>query len=241
MSKRFIDTEIFNDSWFMDLSVNAKLLYIYMITNCDHAGIIDINWKLAELQTGIKQLVKSYESLLKELGNRLIHLRNGYYFITRFILFQYPKFPNSKVMQQRGAINRLLEFNLFDEKNQTLNKELINSYEDDNGSDIDNGSDVDNGKVNADKIIYPWNEDEFLQVWEFWKRFKKEQFAFTYKPIGEQGALGKLSELSDGKVETAMLIIKQSIQNGWKGLFELKGDKSQEYNRQEIYDLLNQK
>ena len=87
MAKRFIDTEIFSDPWFMDLTVNAKLFFIYLITNCDHAGIIDINWKLAELQTGIKQLRKSYERLIKEYQNRIIHLRNSYYFIPKFIDF----------------------------------------------------------------------------------------------------------------------------------------------------------
>ena len=97
-------------------------------------------------------------------------------------------------------------------------------------------------KEKETKVNMPFDGDEFLQVWEFWKKFKKEQFAFTYKPIGEQGALSSLYEKSGGKVETAMLIIKQSIQNGWKGFFELKGAaKSEEYDREEVYRLLNQK
>ena len=99
-----------------------------------------------------------------------------------------------------------------------------------------------NRDESKNKIVIPFDGDEFIQVWEFWKKFKKEQFAFTYKPIGEQGALSSLYEKSGGKVETAMLIIKQSIQNGWKGFFELKGAaKSEEYDREEVYRLLNQK
>lgn len=144
MSKRFIDTEIFDDSWFMELTVNAKLIYIYFITNCDHAGIIDANWKLIEFRTGIKQLTKSYESLMKEFGDRMIKLRDNYYFLPRFISFQYPGFPKSQVMQQKGAINRLKEFNLFDEELQTLNKELLNSYEYGNVNDNVNVDDDDN-------------------------------------------------------------------------------------------------
>jgi len=54
MAKRFIDTALFDDSWFMDLSVENKLFFVYLITNCDHAGIIDLNLKLAEFKTGIK-------------------------------------------------------------------------------------------------------------------------------------------------------------------------------------------
>ena len=135
MSKRFIDTELFNDPWFMDLSVNSKLLFVYMITNCDHAGIIDMNWKLVEFQTKIKQLTKSYDTLIKELSNRIIRLRNDYYFIPKFISFQYPGFPKSNVRQQDGAIKRLKEFNLWDNENLTLNKELVNSYGNDSVSD----------------------------------------------------------------------------------------------------------
>ncbi len=98
-------------------------------------------------------------------------------------------------------------------------------------------SKVKESKVNKEsKIVMPFDGDEFIQVWGFWKKYKAEQYRFSYKPIGEQGALGKLSELSGGKVETAMMIIKQSIQNGWSGLFELKGTfKNKEYDRDKIF------
>lgn len=64
--------------------------------------------------------------------------------------------------------------------------------------------------------------DAFLPKWEEWKAFKKEQFRFTYKPIGEQDAIDHLFELSGGDEIRAMMIIKQSKVNGWRGLFELK-------------------
>lgn len=133
MAKRFISTEMFDDEWFMDLSPEAKLLYVYLFVRCDHAGIISINWKLAEFQTGIKELKKSHNTLLKEFEDRLVNLGNDYYFLPKFIWFQYPGFPKSKVMQQQGAIKRLNEFDLFDEENQTLNKELVIYYSQMNG------------------------------------------------------------------------------------------------------------
>lgn len=174
MAKRFIDTEIFNDPWFMDLSPNTKLLFIYMITNCDHAGIIDINWKLTEFQTGIKQLTKSYNTLIRELGNRIISLKDTYFFIPKFISFQYPGFPKSHVRQQEGAIRRLKEFNLWDEENLTLNKELFNSYG--NGSDtgIDIGNDTGNIKNGKNsKIFIPPTIDE-IKVYFHENGYKEE-------------------------------------------------------------------
>ena len=58
MSKRFIDTGLFDDPWFMDLSKEAKILWMYFITKCDHAGLLHLNNKLCIVQTGTKDLDK---------------------------------------------------------------------------------------------------------------------------------------------------------------------------------------
>ncbi len=125
MSKRFIDTGIFDDDWFMDLSKDGKLLWIYFITKCDHAGMIKINEKLLKLQTDIKDL----DTVIKQLDNRLVTVSEHLYFIPKFIEFQYPGFPNSKVRQQQSAVDILAKHGLFDRENLTLNKQLDNSYE----------------------------------------------------------------------------------------------------------------
>jgi hypothetical protein len=41
MAKRFIDTNIWNKAWFRKLDTNSKLIWIYILTKCDHAGIFD--------------------------------------------------------------------------------------------------------------------------------------------------------------------------------------------------------
>jgi len=77
-----------------------------------------------------------------------------------------------------------------------------------------------------DGIINPFTEN-FLETWQVWKDYKKEEFGFKYKGcISEQTALMKLSELSGGKEDIAVEIIKQSISSGWKGLFELQNKKN---------------
>ena len=83
MAKRFIDTEIFDDPWFSDLSKDAKILWIYLITKCSHAGIFKKNEKLTVFQTGTKGLA----TVSKELGNRLIVLNDELLFIPKFIKF----------------------------------------------------------------------------------------------------------------------------------------------------------
>ena len=137
MAKRFIDTGIFDDDWFMELPKDAKLLWLYLITKCDHAGIIKLNEKLCKVQTDIKDL----ETVIKQLGNRLVRLSEHLYFIPKFIQFQYPGFPNSAVRQQHSALEILMKHGLIQDGKITLKKELPDS--DDNGSG--SGNDLDNG------------------------------------------------------------------------------------------------
>lgn len=125
MAKRFIDTGIFDDSWFMELSKDGKILWLYLITKCDHAGIIDFNEKLCKVQTGIENLEKA----LKELGNRCLTVRERYRFIPKFIMYQYPNFPNSAVRGQLSAIERLQSFGLMDDSLNFQYDENISSEE----------------------------------------------------------------------------------------------------------------
>jgi hypothetical protein len=136
MSKRFIDTNLFNDEWFMELSKDAKLFFIYYITNCDHAGILKLNKKLFEFQAQVNDVDK----VIKELGNCIVTVKNGVYFMPKYIKFQYPDFPKSNVKQQDGALKILISYGLFDEENNkllTVKQELGNSYDNDSDNDID--------------------------------------------------------------------------------------------------------
>ena len=68
-------------------------------------------------------------------------------------------------------------------------------------------------------------EELNVEVWKKWREFRTQQFRTSYKPIGEKAAIGKLLRLSQGCHEVQEQIVQQSIENGWKGLFELKGEK----------------
>jgi hypothetical protein len=71
-------------------------------------------------------------------------------------------------------------------------------------------------------IINPFSGD-FLTQWDLYKKYRWEEHKFKYKGcLSEQAALMKLNYLSGGNEEIAKGIILQSIENGWKGLFEYK-------------------
>ena len=77
------------------------------------------------------------------------------------------------------------------------------------------------GKTAVVMFQNPFSE-AFIEAWDYWKTFKKEQFKFYFKPIGEQAAIDDLFEMSKGDEEVAKQIIKQSIVKGWQGLFPVK-------------------
>lgn len=52
MAKRFINTEIFSDTWFMDLPQKYKLFWMILITKCSHAGLWQVNFREASFYIG---------------------------------------------------------------------------------------------------------------------------------------------------------------------------------------------
>ena len=123
MSKRFIDTEIFSDSWFMDLSVSGKLLWFYCLTNCNHAGIIEWNKKLIRFQTDIEDL----ETVTEELGKSLVTVNDHLKFLPKFFEYQYPKYPGKRFAAADGAVLLLLKYDLLPLINLTLTQDFIKS------------------------------------------------------------------------------------------------------------------
>ena len=100
------------------------------------------------------------------------------------------------------------------EKLQVENEPLLNT-------DIKLNTDI-SKKENFD---FEELEELNIEVWKKWRAYRKETFRLTYKPIGEKAAIGKLMRLSQGCHEVQEQIIQQSIENGWKGIFDLKEQK----------------
>jgi hypothetical protein len=66
-----------------------------------------------------------------------------------------------------------------------------------------------------------------MTLWGHWKEYKAKEWGFKFKSHqAEQASLSKLANMSKGDEATAIGIITQSIENGWKGFFELKNNTS---------------
>lgn len=90
--KRFTDIFKWNQVWFRELTPNGKLLFLFLVDECDSAGVWDIDLRMAEFKTGIS--ISEITDLIEELitTNRIQRILTGdKLWLTKFILFQYPK------------------------------------------------------------------------------------------------------------------------------------------------------
>ncbi len=87
MSKRFTDTDKWKKQWFRELSPEHKNFWVYICDNCNHAGIWDVDFKLAEFIIGKTLNISEIERTFQK---QYISLNNGKkWFIRDFVDFQY--------------------------------------------------------------------------------------------------------------------------------------------------------
>ena len=122
MAKRLTDSEKWKDPFFEELTKDLKLAWLYLLDDCDHAGI----WKKS-----IKRLNFSLDTnltekdLLEAFKERIVAINNDKWFIHKFVTFQYGNdFINSKQKAVISAIKILNENNLIKE----LDNGLITLY-----------------------------------------------------------------------------------------------------------------
>jgi hypothetical protein len=86
MAKRFTDTNKWKDTWFQDLPSKYKLFWIYLLDECDPAGLWKPNMRLVQFQIG-----EPFEEaeLRRVFAQRIEVTEEGYWFIRKFIEFQY--------------------------------------------------------------------------------------------------------------------------------------------------------
>lgn len=86
MSKRFTDTEKWKKPFIRGLNAPYKLLWLYILDDCDFAGIWQVDFDVALLKVGVKV---SYNEALTMFGDKITVLEEFKWIINDFIPFQY--------------------------------------------------------------------------------------------------------------------------------------------------------
>ena len=110
MPKRFTDTIKWKKRFFRELPNDYKLLWIYVLDDCDHAGVWEVDFATVELKIGVKF---NQQEAVNKFDNRVIEFNDGNkWFIPGFVSFQYGEELNIKVKAQWSAIKIIRKYNL---------------------------------------------------------------------------------------------------------------------------------
>jgi hypothetical protein len=127
MAKRFRDTEIWSEDWYISLESKYMLFWDYICDKCDYAGIIRPNKTLFEKVTGLKIDLDEFIQSVNTDKVRVEILGNGKWFLTGFIPFQYGAVLRNSNMH-KNIIRQL-------ENNEVLYKSYTYSFRVDLGCD----------------------------------------------------------------------------------------------------------
>ena len=168
MAKRFTDSEKWKDDWYLNLSNDNRIVWQYLLDNCTIAGVIKVSYKHLNFCCNVKydekKLMEFFEGRVFNCGD--------YYFIPKFIKFQYPKGLKSDKPVIIGIRNELSKYGLIDDNNELKfndNIMIANDYliikdkDKDKDKDKELDTDMDTGeeeekeepKKNISKIIPP--------------------------------------------------------------------------------------
>ena len=129
MSKRFMDTNLWESSWFLDLSPEHKNIWQYLERNCDCAGIWEIDipqlkrkigYKEINLSSFISEVNKGYDNLTGDsitVTRIKLICNNTKLWLTGFISFQYEKGKNGinpNIPAIIGVLNRLKDSGIYE-------------------------------------------------------------------------------------------------------------------------------
>lgn len=104
MSKRFFDTEMVLNDWFCRMRSKEKLLWLFLISRCDMAGVIKPNWALASSLIGQKVTAGD----IGAMAGNILEFKPGWYFIPKFAEFQYGELHPEK-SRVHAAVIRVLQ------------------------------------------------------------------------------------------------------------------------------------
>ena len=86
-----------------------KLFWFYLLDNCDHAGIWEVDIELASFQMGVKL---DEASILKVFNRKIIPFKTDKWFVPKFIVYQYGELnENNRV--HNSVINILNKYGLY--------------------------------------------------------------------------------------------------------------------------------
>ena len=160
MAKRFITTDLWEKPNWRKLPVRLKVVWFYLISKCNHAGIWECDIDLLSFQIGEDYTL---DEIMEAFGSQIVELGDNKFFLSKYISFQYGVL-NPSVRVHQSVIKLLKKYNIQYEYSELSVKD----------KDIDKVKDVDTKKKEFAKRVEkevlnmkldPALIKEFIEYW----------------------------------------------------------------------------
>ncbi len=221
MSKRFTETTKWADPWFRDLTPRLKAFWIYLLDNCDCAGVWVCDYGLASFCIGENV---SQADIAQHFKERVSPIHSGKVLVLKFIRYQYGVLsPDCNMHRpvfaslEKNSLNydNFKGFDTIPEGFLTLMvKDQVKEKDQDQVKEELTRVGEKPKAPKPDWKSHPWfaNQD-FTREWDSWGRERKAK--------GTERSFAVLKGLAGDDMALAIRIVAKSADNGWKGLFEL--------------------
>lgn len=152
--KRFTDADKWEDEWFFRLSPFSKLVWMYILDRCDHAGFWKVNRPMAETCLGTRIDWTLTES---DLAGRIEPQSGGtIWFVPKFLKFQYPKGLDDNCKPHKGVISILRDRNSLERVTKLFGNSYLRVQDKDKEKDRDSSL---SKRESAEREIGPTPEE----------------------------------------------------------------------------------
>lgn len=176
MAKRFSDSEKWKKPFFRSLQAPYKLFWLYILDDCDHAGIWHVDIEIAEIKIGEKI---DKQTAINQFNGKINVIQNGEkWFIKDFIEFQYGTLnPLNRVHE--SVIKILKKENLINE-----NMELISPLQGAKDKDKDKGKDKEKDKNKDKGVKILFKDSEYYDINVLSEALSKSKPPYTEAHVG---------------------------------------------------------
>lgn len=211
MGKRFTETEKWKDKWFRSLRAEFKLAYLYLLDNCDHAGVIDLDEPLAEFQIGN---AIDWKEFFAACEGRIARLESGKLFICKFIEYQYGEL-SEECRGHNPVFLSLKRHNLL----KGYLKGIQRGQDTDKDKDKDKDKNKEKDKEEHEEDVFAWIIPEQLdtpEIRELLTRFAEMRKRIK-KPIKDFANTSLILKRFDS-VEHLAYALETCVANDYQGL-----------------------
>ena len=181
MAKRFTDSAKWDDPWFSELPSKYKLFYLYLLDECDHAGIWKVNFRKAIFMVG-ENLEQS--EVRRFMSDRIHVVDESYWHVTKFIKFQYGMLRNDRmslsalaILEKHGLTNVIQDTK--EAPSKPLSSPFVGVKDKDKDKDMDKDMVMDMVKEEGAQNLKSTYSPEFELAWEAYQRKGAKKEAYT--------------------------------------------------------------